>query len=323
MIGNCPICDMPLRSEPDMGLIFDCERCGYFELGRQGAPSDLRTILSDPPGAPQPRRRANLSHRVRRRTRTGERHVFVPLAELEHWGLDDPIASPAEVLDRLVLWVGDHVASHAASVPANLQFLAGWLGLALDTPQRPDAGMNWLLNAPAVMDLVEIKDRSAPLALRLTWSGWQRYEALKRQEADSFTAFMAMKFNVAEIDSVVDDHFKPAVAATGFNLRRVTDGQGAGLIDDQMRVGLRTARFVIADLTMASRGAYWEGGFAEGLGKPVIYTCREDHWRAEGSHFDTNHLVTVVWDPLAIGEAMKALKATIRATLPDVAKMED
>jgi nucleoside 2-deoxyribosyltransferase len=45
-------------------------------------------------------------------------------------------------------------------------------------------------------------------------------------------------------------------------------------IDDQMRVALRTSRFVVADLTRGNRGAYWEAGFAEGLGRPVIYTCR-------------------------------------------------
>ena len=54
----------------------------------------------------------------------------------------------------------------------------------------------------------------------------------------------------------------------------------AGLIDDRLRVEIRTSRFLIADLTHENAGAYWEAGFAEGLGKPVIYTC-------EKSKFDT------------------------------------
>jgi len=33
-------------------------------------------------------------------------------------------------------------------------------------------------------------------------------------------------------------------------------------------------------------GAYWEAGYAEGLGKPVIYTCEEAKF-VEASHFDT------------------------------------
>jgi nucleoside 2-deoxyribosyltransferase len=84
---------------------------------------------------------------------------------------------------------------------------------------------------------------------------------------------MAMQFD-SEMDRVVKDCFKPAVARTGFELRVLTDGQPAGSIDDQLRVALRTSRFVIADLTHDNNGAYWEAGFAEGLGRPVIYTCR-------------------------------------------------
>jgi hypothetical protein len=78
---------------------------------------------------------------------------------------------------------------------------------------------------------------------------------------------MAMQFGDAEFNRVVNDCFKPAVKAAGFELRLLTDGQPAGLIDDQLRVALRTARFVIADLTHANNGAYWEAGFAEGLGR--------------------------------------------------------
>lgn len=38
--------------------------------------------------------------------------------------------------------------------------------------------------------------------LRLTFDGWQRWEALNREEFESFTAFMAMQFD-SEMDRVV------------------------------------------------------------------------------------------------------------------------
>lgn len=80
---------------------------------------------------------------------------------------------------------------------------------------------------------------------------------------------MAMEFN-DEMDCVFKDRFKPAVGAAGFKLPDLREGQPAGLIDNQLRVALRTSRFVIADLTHGTNGAYWEAGFAEGLGRPVI-----------------------------------------------------
>ena len=44
---------------------------------------------------------------------------------------------------------------------------------------------------------------------------------------------------------------------------------------------IRDAKFVIADLTHDNNGAYWEAGYAEGLGKPVIYICEKETspWR--------------------------------------------
>ncbi len=64
----------------------------------------------------------------------------------------------------------------------------------------------------------------------------------------------------------------------------------------------------------------------ESLGTPgppsVIYTCREAEWDAQRSHFDTNHLNTIVWDPADLPDAAARLTAMIRATLPGEAKAE-
>jgi hypothetical protein len=84
---------------------------------------------------------------------------------------------------------------------------------------------------------------------------------------------MAMKFGDATLNDVVENHFRPAVARAGFNLRLLTDEQPAGLIDDQLRAAILGSRFLISDLTHGNQGAYWEAGFAEGLGLPVVYTC--------------------------------------------------
>lgn len=44
--------------------------------------------------------------------------------------------------------------------------------------------------------------------------------------------------------------------------------------------------------------AVLEAGFAEGLGRPVVYTCRKDIFDNSKTkpYFDTNHYLTVVWD---------------------------
>ena len=153
----------------------------------------------------------------------------------------------------------------------------------------------------------------------LTFKGWRRYGELRRARVDSKLAFMAMPFGDARLDQVFNT-FKTAVADTGFELQRIIDDPPAGLIDDRLRVEIRKSRFMICELTNSNAGAYWEAGFAEGLGRPVIYSCEKSFFDAKRTHFDTNHCHTVLWVPEDVADAAIRMKATIRATLPTEAK---
>jgi len=53
----------------------------------------------------------------------------------------------------------------------------------------------------------------------------------------------------------------------------------------------------------------------------VIYTCRESCFAA--SHFDTNHLHHVLWEPEDLDGAVARLKATIRFTIPEAKQQDD
>lgn len=134
---------------------------------------------------------------------------------------------------------------------------------------------------------------------------------------------MAMGFGNELLDRVYTECFKPAVAQTGFELRRLDEEPRAGLIDNRLRVEIRRSRFLIAELTGQNLGAYWESGFAEGLGLPVIYSCQKDEFERGKVHFDTNHQLAVPWEESALSNAGSRLKEAIRATLPTEANMSD
>jgi hypothetical protein len=227
--------------------------------------------------------------------------------------LDDPLPSPSEQLDRLILWIGDHQPSMAETAEVSVSEISSWIGAAI-TRNNSSAAFGWLFSQNEVKSLIENRSdgQNARLRLRLQMAGWKRYEAIKHKQVISRHAFMAMQFD-PHLQSVVEKHFKPAVARAGFELRLLTDGQPAGLIDDQLRVALRTSCFVIADLTHGNQGAYWEAGFAEGLGRPVIYTCRKKEWDEYDEHgrkkvhFDTSHLVTIIWETEKIEDAAARL----------------
>ena len=130
-----------------------------------------------------------------------------------------------------------------------------------------------------------------------------------------------------KLNTIYNDVIKTTVAEAGFEIRKLDDVKRAGLIDDKLRVEIRRSKFLIADLTHANNGAYWEAGIAEGLGLPVIYICEknafENHETAP--HFDTNHHLIVMWEDTSEGKERfsQGLKDTIRATLPGEARMED
>jgi nucleoside 2-deoxyribosyltransferase len=252
-----------------------------------------------------------------------EKLVCVFESSLQTLGLDEPLPSPAQQLDALILWIGDRQPSAAEFAVMAPSETSASICIAI-TPAKPNSGLRWLMSQEVANSLIDkqIDDGQGRMRLRLTMRGWERYESLKHQEVASRTAFMAMKFD-QELIQMVEKYFKPAVVRAGFQLRLLTDGQPAGLIDDQLRVALRTSRFIVADVTHGNNGAYWEAGFAEGLGRPVIYTCRRTEWDERKVHFDTNHLVTVIWDPDNMEDAAHRLTATIRATLPGEASLSD
>ena len=167
-------------------------------------------------------------------------------------------------------------------------------------------------------------DRTPTISsVRLTFAGWTRFDQLQRAHSEGPIAFMAMPFGDPVLEHLFSNCFKPAVSATGFDLRRIIDNPPAGIIDDRLRVEIRKSRFMVCELTKRNPGAYWEAGFAEGLGRPVVYTCEKSYFQRQGTHFDTNHCHTILWIEQDLPDAAERLKATIRATLPGEAKLTD
>jgi hypothetical protein len=68
---------------------------------------------------------------------------------------------------------------------------------------------------------------------------------------------------------------------------------------------------MVADFTHHRNGVYFEAGFGMGLGKPVVWTCRQDHMAA--AHFDTRPYNHVLWETPQ--DLREKLALRIRATV--------
>ena len=326
MSEKCPVCDAEslTKNEPRQDATYcECPRCLRYALS-----GTARALLAS---AHTHGRfaRAKLSHSVYRMASSGQWPKLD--SALVQSILEDPNAlpTPAEQLDNLVIWLAKtqadagsrvHVGAAAIAAIGALDF-KGIGYIAFQAVQRGfvDGEVRRLGGLGHAEEAVVI------LPLLLTISGWAHFDELQRGHANSRIAFMAMPFGIDELDRLYREHFQPAVDATGFKLKRLDENQPAGLIDDRLRVEIRQCHFLIADLTHRNPGAYWESGYADGLGKPVIYTCEKTVFddRTKGTHFDTNHHLTVVWEASSPAAAVTKLKATIRATLPAEAVLSD
>ena len=138
-----------------------------------------------------------------------------------------------------------------------------------------------------------IESTSGKLEIRA--EGWQKVAQLTRQGgAASRTAFVAMKFN-EEMLGLWRAVFEPTIKRSRFEPKLADDPAHNGQIDAHIIAELKQCRFVVADVTHASPGVYFEAGYALGMGRPVIWTCRADRERTD-MHFDTRQYNHILWN---------------------------
>jgi hypothetical protein len=226
------------------------------------------------------------------------------------------LPTPAELCDNLLLWFAEQADGRVGKTVEGRSFQDLDLLATLGAVDHSD--VEWAMGALRNAGLL-VASSSATTGLfsgNITPHGWERVEELQRAHVSSRYAFLARKFDNSDLDRVFASCLQPAIKQTGYDLRTVT--QKAGHIDAIIEDEIRRCRFLIADLSDDNAGAYWEAGFAEGLGKPVIYICRD----GIKTHFDTDHRQTVRWDLAKLDETATRLKAVIRNTLLGDAKQK-
>lgn len=155
---------------------------------------------------------------------------------------------------------------------------------------------------------------------KLTLKGIERAEQLISTNIDSKNVFVAMQFSGELLKNVHEKAIKPACDSCGFNAMRIDENPHNNGITDQIMVDIKRSKFVIVDFTYNNNGAYWEAGYAQGLGRTVIRCCNKEWFNKNGLHFDIRHYNTILWE--SHEDLTKQLKSNIRANI-DGAKLED
>ena len=310
----CPICkDTFCSIVKHVGdrIHFECATCGVFAV----AGTALSTILSlERENELSSVQRAAISHRIREASDQGRERILTTF-ELDNLIANSPLPLPSQQALNVVRYLGDRISETGQP----LREFPGEIHAIVGSPNR-DFSLRIVkqLAQSGLINCLPSGHMDSPdevIEVDLTLAGWERYESERRGTESGGYGFIALKFGDPILDPFLRDVIKPSIGSMGFVLEDMRDAARAGIIDNVMRARIRDAAFVLVDLTYANAGAYWESGYAEGLGKPVLYLCNREVFEANGTHFDTNHCTTVLWDTADPKNFSDLLVATLRRSL--------
>lgn len=153
---------------------------------------------------------------------------------------------------------------------------------------------------------IEYKGKSDSTLIELQAEGWKAIEKLQNTDYYNRDVFVAMSFDPSQDQvweaikqGIIDARFSPELMKEIIHNKEI--------VPEMFRL-IRECRFLIMDISEPNFGAYYEAGYARGLGKEIIITCsKETHDKRYVSneedpcakykkpHFDIAQKQILVW----------------------------
>lgn len=105
-------------------------------------------------------------------------------------------------------------------------------------------------------------------------SGYQRVDELQKNNSKSKEVFVSMAFN--EGTKQTREAIRSGIIDAGYSPEFIDEIIHNHQIMPEMFRLIRECRFLIMDVSDPNYGAYYEAGYALGLGKEVIISCKEE-----------------------------------------------
>ena len=153
----------------------------------------------------------------------------------------------------------------------------------------------------------ELQDSKTDATLTLTPKGYARVDDLQKSHSAGRNALVAMQFGDSTIP--LREAIRKGIQDAGYSAIFIDEVEHNNLITPELMKYIRDSKFVVADLTHQNNGAYFEEGYAYGLGKPVIQLCQ----KGTKLHFDIAQKNTIMWE--TEDDIPERLANRIRATI--------
>lgn len=121
-------------------------------------------------------------------------------------------------------------------------------------------------------------------------NGYSRIDVLQKNTAYGRNVLVAMKFG--DDTKLLREAIRKGITEAGYIAIFIDEVQHNDFITPELLKYIRDSKFVVVDLTHQNNGAYFEEGYAMGIGKPVIQLCKQD----TKLHFDIAQKNTIIWE---------------------------
>jgi nucleoside 2-deoxyribosyltransferase len=281
-IRECPLCNRLAEAEMEFDTharLVNCDRCGNYSLAEDLEILQLTGQLTGD--------LYKLSAASRRATDAGGPRFKISRSNLTQV-LQSVTAprTPFDAIDRIVMLV--HERKPSMTAPVGLTDNDWPLVVA-----RQFEEFREFLSIAAGIGYIKAVPTGGLWECDLTLAGWRHVAELRTIGRVTNQAFVAMWFDTT-LTPAYTDGIVPALEDAGYSPVRVDRVHYNEKIDDKIIAEIRRSGLVVADFTGGRGGVYYEAGFAQGLGLPVIYTVRKDE--IEGVHFDTRQYNHIVWE---------------------------
>ena len=145
------------------------------------------------------------------------------------------------------------------------------------------------------------------VSISLTPEGYARVDMLQKNIACGRNVLVAMDFG--KDTKLLREAIRKGIQEAEYNAIFIDEVQHNDFITPELLKYIRDSKFVVVDLTHKNNGAYFEEGYAMGLGKPVIQLCREK----TRLHFDIAQKNTIIWS--TEDDIVEKLTNRIKATI--------
>lgn len=156
-------------------------------------------------------------------------------------------------------------------------------------------------------DYAKISGDGDGFYVTLLAEGWRRVDELQQQGNDSKDVFVSMSF--APSAKQTREAIRNGIIRAGFSAEFIDEIVHNRQIVPEMFRLIRECRFLVLDISEPNYGAYYEAGYALGLGKEVIITCSAEvfshkyeseeekkYERYLKPHFDIAQKQILVWN---------------------------